>query len=374
MNVKRLTSPLPPGSTIGIFGGGQLGRMLAMAAAHLGFQCRIYTDRADAPAAAVAPATVAEYTDVAALRAFAARTDVITYEFENIPVEATRALAEAVPLAPSARSLEISQDRLTEKSFIRDLAIPVARFADIAGPQDIAATLRTWVAPAILKTRRLGYDGKGQYSLKDPAEAATAWQALGCAPAILEARVPFAREMSVIVARDWRGNSVAYDIPVNEHGDGILRRSTVTSGQVADDITAHAQAIAAKIACALDHVGVLAVELFDLGPTVGAPNQRLLVNEIAPRVHNSGHWTMDACCCDQFENHIRAVAGWSLGGTRRHSDVEMTNLIGGDVENWPRHAACTDTSLYLYGKGEARPGRKMGHVNRILTTGRDVGR
>lgn len=362
------TFPLPPGATIGILGSGQLGRMLAMAAAQLGFRVHVYDD-ASGPASDVAAAqTVASFDDAAALATFASKVDVVTYEFENVPVAAVGHIVQAGKIVrPGARALEVAQDRLVEKTFISGLGIPVAPFAAVdAGSLAAAAeTMAAWQGPAILKTRRFGYDGKGQVSVAEPAGLAAAWDELGTAPAVLEQRLSFAYEVSVLVVRGADGATACYDVPENEHGGGILRVSRVPS-RLTPDESREACDLACRIAAALDYVGVLGVELFYMGPGTGsAPARRFLVNEIAPRVHNSGHWTMDACAIGQFENHIRAVAGWPLGSTQRHSNVSMHNLIGGEVLAWPELAAEPGAILHIYGKRDARPGRKMGHVNRL---------
>jgi 5-(carboxyamino)imidazole ribonucleotide synthase len=353
--------PLPPGSTIGILGGGQLGRMLALAAARLGLKAHIFADESG-PAFDVAAATsVGMYQDRSALDRFARRVDVVTYEFENVPVDAATHLAELRPVRPDPKALSVAQDRLTEKRFISELGIQMADFAEVSGPDDLARALAHVAGPAILKTRHLGYDGKGQTTLKPGADVAAAWSAIDAQPAVLERRVAFAFEVSVLVARGLDGALAYYDIPVNTHENGILRRSKVPS-DLPETEARYAQHIAAKIAAALDYVGVLAVEMFYLGP---GPNDRLMVNEIAPRVHNSGHWTMEACAVSQFENHIRAVAGWPLGSAERHSDAEMLNLVGKDAHNWLKLAAEPGACLHLYGKREAREGRKMGHITRL---------
>ena len=355
--------PLPPGSSIGILGAGQLGRMLALAAARLGFKCHIYCD-AHGPAMDVAAAhTIAPYDDLGALSRFAALIQVATYEFENVPLATARHLASLVALRPGARALEVAQDRLVEKTFISGLGIPVARFADVGSTGDLETLIRAWAAPAILKTRRLGYDGKGQVSVKAGGDAAAALNAIGNQPAILEQRIAFVREVSVLLVRGADGAVAAYDIPANTHKHGILDRSVVPS-PLGAEAAAAATGIARRIAGALDYVGLLTVELFDLGEAAPLAD-RFAVNEIAPRVHNSGHWTIEACAISQFENHIRAVAGWPLGSCARHADAEMTNLIGADALDWRAVAAEPSAALHLYGKGEARPGRKMGHVTRL---------
>ena len=347
--------PLRPGATIGILGGGQLGRMLSMAAARLGLRCHVYDPDPAAPAAQVAQATTcAGWEDAEALARFSAGTDIVTYEFENIPLAVIDAIA--VPVRPGRRPLEVSQDRLVEKRFLAGLGLGVAGFE----PVDDAASLdraQSRLGDGILKTRRFGYDGKGQVRLPASDPLGT----IGHAPAILEAHVPFECEISVIVARGLDGESFAYDPGRNEHRSGILHQTRVPA-RVASDLADEARAAAARIVDALDYVGVLGVEFFV------AP-QGLLVNEIAPRVHNSGHWTMNGCMVDQFEQHVRAIAGWPLGDGSRHADVTMTNLIGDEVLLATELAARPRTAIHLYGKSEARPGRKMGHVNRLGTEG-----
>jgi 5-(carboxyamino)imidazole ribonucleotide synthase len=334
---------VPPGGTIGILGGGQLGRMLALAAARLGLKTHIYSPEADAPAFQVAARhTQAAYDDAAALAAFASACDAVTFEFENIPAEAIARIPHAFP---DARTLAVTQDRFAEKSFVVSLGLKTAPFQQADGAIDGAG---------ILKTRRMGYDGKGQARVANRAEIEAALARFHHAPCILEGFVDFAFEASVIAARGADGNFAAYDPPENEHENHILRHSTVpsrlTHGQIDE-----AKAMARKIADALCYVGVLAVELF---VTKGG---ELLVNEIAPRVHNSGHWTLEACAVSQFEQHIRAVAGWPLGDPRRHCDAVMRNLIGDEVADW-QALARGGGALHLYGKREIRQGRKMGHV------------
>ena len=350
-------TPLPPLSTVGILGGGQLGRMLAMAAARLGLRAHVLDPAAEPPAADVARFTRAGWEDTAALAAFAAACDVVTYEFENVPAEALDAVEPHAPVRPGRRALAVSQDRLEEKRFLAALGLAVAPHA----PVDDAATLRAAIEalrlPAILKTRRLGYDGRGQTRIAAPEDAGRALEATGGAPAILEAVVPFEAEVSVVAARGLGGEVVAYDPGENVHEGGILRRTRVPS-RLSASARQDAALIAGRILNALDYVGVMGVELF-VAPA------GLMVNEIAPRVHNSGHWTEAACAVDQFEQHVRAIAGWPLGDGRRHSDVEMENLLG-DVSHAPRLAAEPGARLHLYGKAEARPGRKMGHVTRLL--------
>jgi 5-(carboxyamino)imidazole ribonucleotide synthase len=364
---KPPRGPLPPGSTIGILGSGQLARMLIMSAARLGFKFHIYAD-APGPACDLTPLkTIAPYDDTAALTAFAASVDAVTFEFENVPEATAKTLAQHVVVRPNARAFAIAQDRLAEKLFVQKLGIAVAPFVKVVKAADIAKGLATFKAPAILKTCRLGYDGKGQARVAPGDDVAAAWRAIGAVPAVLEKKLAFRQELSVIIARASGGAVQVYDIPQNSHAGGILRRSIVPAPLDAATIS-RAQDIAEAIAEALDYVGVLAVELFDLGTSVPL-NERLLVNEIAPRVHNSGHWTIDACGCDQFENQIRAVADWPLGSAERHSDAEMINLIGEDARAWRDLAADPDCIVHLYGKRDIREGRKMGHATRLFPKG-----
>ena len=345
--------------TVGILGGGQLGRMLALAAAELGLNCHVYCPEADSPAFAVSAAhTRAAYDDRAALAAFAAAVNVVTLEFENIPLATLDFLAERVTVAPGVKSLAVSQDRLGEKDLMGELGIAVPAYAAVSSQSEIYSALARTGRPAILKTRRMGYDGKGQAVIRPGDDLVTAWKAIGEVPAILEALVPFEREISVVLARGSDSAMRAFDIAENRHANGILATTTIPAN-VSPELAAQAVGIAERIAVALGHIGVLAVEMFVL------PGETLLVNEIAPRVHNSGHWTTDGCLTSQFEQHIRAVAGWPLGDTERHSDVTMENLIGADAGRWREILAEPGTRLHLYGKAEARPGRKMGHVNRV---------
>ncbi len=363
--MPTLPHRLAPGMTVGILGGGQLGRMLAMAAAELGLACHIYCPDEDSPAFAVAGAfTVAAYDDEAALADFASAVDVVTYEFENVPLATAAFLDARVPVLPKPKSLEVSQDRLAEKELMGRLAIPVAAFAPVNSQADLYSALAKTGRPAILKTRRLGYDGKGQVTIRSGDDLVAAWRAVGETAAVLEALIPFEREISVILARAVDGTMRAFDIAENRHVDGILAETNVPAN-VTPETAAAAVAIAEKIATAIHHVGVLAVEMFVVGPGKAGDGAQILVNEIAPRVHNSGHWTSDACLTSQFEQHIRAVAGWPLGEATRHSDVTMANLIGDEAANWAEILAEPDARLHLYGKRQARPGRKMGHVNRL---------
>lgn len=356
-----VTAPLKPGSIIGILGGGQLGRMLAMSAAELGFKCHVYSD-VPGPALEVAHAsTVGAFDDLGKIAEFARGVDVVTYEFENVPLQAAAAAQEIAPVRPGPKALEVAQDRLSEKTFISGLGIPVAPFAAVTNLEDLRAAAAKTGLPAILKTRRLGYDGKGQVRIKNADELAAAIDAIRGAPAVLEGHVAFEYEISVLVVRGIDGEMRFYDPPVNTHRNGILDTSVVPSPLSAGQ-RAHAEKLAGQIAAALDYTGVLGVEMFFLGE---AAEPSFIINEIAPRVHNSGHWTMDACACSQFENHIRAIAGWPLGSTERHSDATMLNLIGDDVADWRKIAAEPGACLHLYGKAEVRPGRKMGHVNQL---------
>ncbi|MEM9250155.1 MAG: 5-(carboxyamino)imidazole ribonucleotide synthase [Pseudomonadota bacterium] len=357
MTEPSRTRPLPPGATIGILGGGQLGRMLSVAAARLGYLCHIY-EPAAAPAADVAhAATQAPYDDALALTAFAEAVDLVTYEFENVPTAALDLIEAKVPIRPGRSALGISQDRLDEKRFLNGLGLGTAPFAPVEDAASLAAALEEIGTPAILKTRRLGYDGKGQARIAAPEGAGAALATMQGAPAILEGHVAFQREVSVIVARSLTGQVAAYDPGENVHADGILRQTTVPAllgrAQRTDAVL-----LASRIVTALEYVGVMGVELF---VTPGG----LLVNEIAPRVHNSGHWTQNGTTVDQFEQHIRAITGHPLGDGKRHADVTMTNLIGEDIDTLPALLGAADTAVHLYGKAEARPGRKMGHVNRI---------
>jgi len=354
-------APLPPGSTIGILGGGQLGRMLALAAARLGLKCHIYSDVPGPACDVAAAATLAPFDDEAKLKSFAGSVAVVTYEFENVPVAAAAAVERLAPVRPGLKALQVSQDRLAEKQFVSDLGLPVAPFAAVDGAHDLEAAVRTVLLPAILKTRRMGYDGKGQARVKAAVELPAKLSEIGSAPATLEAVVDFKCEVSVLLVRGLDGAVRFYDIPVNRHEGGILRTSTVPCDLPASH-QARAREIAQAIAAALDYVGVLAIEMFYTGDA----DEPLIVNEFAPRVHNSGHWTLDACPVSQFENHMRAVAGWPLGTTERHSEARMQNLIGEDANDWTRLAADPGACLHLYGKGEARPGRKMGHVTWIM--------
>jgi 5-(carboxyamino)imidazole ribonucleotide synthase len=355
-------APLPPGSTIGILGGGQLGRMLAVAASRLGLKSHIYSDEPGAPAFEVAASsTVGSYTDEGALARFAASVDVVTCEFENVPAATLEACSRVKPVFPGAKSFAVAQDRLAEKDFISRLGIEVAPYAAVDSLDQLNTELARIRPPTILKTRRLGYDGKGQVMIRDRSDAEAAWRSIGQVPAVLEGLVLFEREVSVVAVRGRDGDFKVYDLTENVHQNGILAISRVPVAR-SPALLAEATYISKTIADALSHVGVLAVELFQ---RADADRPGLVVNEIAPRVHNSGHWTLDACAVSQFENHVRAIAGWPLGDTARHSDAVMTNLIGADVEKWRALAAEPMTCVHLYGKAEARLGRKMGHFTRL---------
>jgi 5-(carboxyamino)imidazole ribonucleotide synthase len=352
-----MSEALAPGAVIGILGGGQLGRMLSVAASRLGFRTHVFEPGQDPPAADVAHrVTTAPYEDGAALRTFAESVDVVTYEFENVPTSALDLIEAVRPIRPGRQALAISQDRLTEKEFLRGLGLATAPYSAVGTRAELARALADTGTPAILKTRRMGYDGKGQVRIMTPADAEAAFDALAGAPAILEGFVSFDREVSVIGARGADGQVAVYDPGENVHESGILRTTTVparlTAGQRTDAVL-----IAARMLNALDYVGVIGVELF-------VTSSGLVVNEFAPRVHNSGHWTQNGCVVDQFEQHVRAIAGWPLGDGVRHSDVVMENLIGDDMARVPDLAA-SGVALHLYGKRDVKPGRKMGHVNRI---------
>lgn len=357
-------SALAPGGTIGILGGGQLGRMLAMAAARLGLKCHIYAPEADSPAFDVAAShTLAAYEDEAALAAFAASVDAATYEFENIPVATVEFLSRRIPVRPGAKALACAQDRINEKSLARRLGAGTAEFLRIDTEADLAEALKTIAPPCVLKTRRFGYDGKGQAKILKLDDAKAAWAAMRDQPSILESFVPFQLEVSVVAARAIDGEFRAFDVTENEHRNHILHRS-LAPARITEQASKDAIAIAERMAGELDYVGVFAIEFFALHLT---GRDVLYVNEMAPRVHNSGHWTIDGAVTSQFEQHMRAVAGWPLGSTARKAPaVEMINLIGDDIHAWREIAADTGAFFHHYGKKEAREGRKMGHVNRLL--------
>lgn len=354
-----MNEPLKPGATIGILGGGQLGRMLSVAASRLGFKTHIFEPGANPPAGHVADrVTTASYDDIAALSAFAASVDVLTYEFENVPAASLDVLEALRPIRPSRRALAVSQERIAEKDFLTSLGLTTAPYARVTDMASLQAALARIGTPAILKTTRLGYDGKGQARIMTPGDAEAALAAMHGAEAVLEGFIDFSHEVSVIAARGLDGSVACFDPGENVHRDGILHTTTLPArlspGQRTDAVL-----LAARILNALEYVGVMGVELF-------VTPKGLIVNEIAPRVHNSGHWTQAGCAVDQFEQHIRAVAGWPLGDGSRFADVVMENLIGEDMARVPDLARERNLSIHLYGKAEVKPGRKMGHVNRII--------
>jgi 5-(carboxyamino)imidazole ribonucleotide synthase len=350
---------VPPGSTIGIIGGGQLGRMLSVAAAQLGYKCHILDPHECPPAAQVAAQfTRAAYDDAEALRAFGNSVDVATYEFENLPVGPLEVLGDK--LNPSTRSLANAQDRAREKAFLESCGARVAPWREISSLADVTASVLKVGLPLVLKTRRYGYDGKGQAWVRSRRDEQAAWDAIGHEPAVAEAGIDFLAEFSVVLARWADGRHAVWDSPENEHGEGILRRSTVPCGDFVATQVAEAREAAVRIADALGHVGVLTVEFF-------ASRDGPLVNEIAPRVHNSGHWTIEGAVTSQFEQHIRAICGLPRGSTQLVGrGAVMENLIGDEVDRWPALVAEPNLHVHIYGKGEARPGRKMGHVTRVL--------
>jgi 5-(carboxyamino)imidazole ribonucleotide synthase len=353
---------LKPGATIGILGGGQLGRMLALAAARLALRCHVYAPEKDSCAFQVTPlATRADYEDERALMRFAASVDVITYEFENVPAKTAALLARRKKVAPDPSVLEITQDRLIEKNLIAELGIATAPYAPVHSASQLVAAVEKVSLPAVLKTRQFGYDGKGQAKIDKDGDAAAAWRALRQVPCILEGFIDFEREISVVAARSAAGKIECFDVTENVHRDGILKISRVPA-KVSGPVDAEARRIATRIAEAFDYVGVLAVEMFVARK--GA-KRTLLVNEIAPRVHNSGHWTIDGATVSQFEQHIRAVAGWPLVKPLRLGRAEMTNLIGAEVDEAAQWLSVSGASVHLYGKGDARAGRKMAHVTQV---------
>ena len=358
--MNKVLAPLAPGSTIGILGGGQLGRMLALAAARLGFNVHVFCPDENSPAFKVAEKSYPfDYDDEEALGQFAQATDVITYEFENVPAHTAAYLSAKTALHPNAGALKIAQDRLAEREFLSSASIAIAPYAALSARKDIETALADISTPAVLKACRMGYDGKGQAVIKNPEDMPGVWEKIGCVPAILESFIPFECEISVIIARSQSGEMVAYDPGENKHVNHILDQTHVPAN-ITDATHQQALEVARTIAQALDYVGILAVEMFVCDTPGYDP---LYVNEIAPRVHNSGHWTQNACHTDQFEQHIRAICGWPLGSAHRHSDAIMKNLIGDDYYQWPHFAALEDHNVHLYGKTTVREGRKMGHVN-----------
>lgn len=369
---KPTAIPLPPGSTIGIMGGGQLGRMTALAAAPLGYRCHIFTPETDSPAEQVSTSvTVADYTDVKALESFADSVDVVTFEFENVPFESVQILAERVPVRPGWNCLRISQDRLVEKDFVNGLGIPTTPYRAIGNLDELTSAISEFGRPSVLKTTRMGYDGKGQILIDADTDLNTAWNtianAAGGDAAILEAFAHLAMEISVVIARGQDKKWAAFPPVENRHVNHILD-ITRAPAQIPESMSLTAVQSALTIADKMDLVGLLAVEMFvtvDKNTGGLGPNSMLLVNEIAPRPHNSGHWTMDACISSQFDQFVRAVVGLQLGSAEPHHDAIMTNLIGDDVESWRDVVNHSKSVLHLYGKSETRPGRKMGHVNTL---------
>jgi 5-(carboxyamino)imidazole ribonucleotide synthase len=380
------TAMLQPGDTIGILGGGQLGRMLALAASSLGLRTHIYAPERDSPAFDVTSQfTCASYDDEEALERFARSVNVATYEFENIPLKTAEYLARFVPLYPGIKALEVTQDRLIEKTTLAKLHLPVAPFHAVATREDLKQALQTLGTPAILKTRRFGYDGKGQVRITNPNELESAYALLQQGEAILEGVIPFTKEISVLIARGREGQCVAYDICENHHAHHILDETRVPA-RVSKQTAESALAMAQHIVQSLDYIGILAVEMFVVdqhdakkwAPVFGnqscestnkevftQEHESLIINEMAPRVHNSGHWTLEGAITSQFSQHIRAIAGWPLGSTQRLGHVRMRNLIGADVESWHKVLSDPSACLHLYGKAEATKGRKMGHVTYV---------
>ncbi|GIK98774.1 MAG: N5-carboxyaminoimidazole ribonucleotide synthase [Alphaproteobacteria bacterium] len=348
-----------PGATIGILGGGQLGRMAAMAAARLGLRSHIYCPDPDSPAMQVTPqATVAPYEDEAALKAFAEQVDVVTFEFENVPDKTAEFLAALRPTRPGPRVLHLCQDRLREKDFLNGVGVATTRYLEVTRPEALERAVRAIGRPCILKSARFGYDGKGQVRINPDTDLREAWRLMGSDLGILEALVDFTQEISVIVARSVEGQLAVYPTVENQHRNHILD-VTIAPARVPDAVSMRAEAIGRHIAEAMDVVGLVAVEMF-----VTAAGE-VLVNELAPRPHNSGHWTIDACFTSQFEQFVRAVCGLPLGSTEHHSDAVMKNLIGAEADAWRDVLSEPGAKLHLYGKTEARPGRKMGHVTRL---------
>jgi 5-(carboxyamino)imidazole ribonucleotide synthase len=351
---------LAPGATIGILGGGQLGRMTALAAARLGYRCHVFVDEPDSPAAQVCgAATVAEFADREALERFAGAVDIITFEFENIPAAAVRRVATLKPVLPRPEILEIAQDRLCEKEFLRSIDVETAAYRGVSDPAALLYAMRDFGYPAVLKTVRLGYDGKGQVTLTSEFKAEDAWRRMGGETGILESFVDFVCEISVIVARGANGTWATYPPVENQHVNHVLD-TTIAPARLPAETATRAETIARHVAEKLDLVGVLAVEMFV------TESGAVLVNEIAPRPHNSGHWTIDACFTSQFEQLVRAICGLPLGSVEHHSGAVMKNLLGGGVAEWRDALNDPLAKLHLYGKTEMQPGRKMGHVTRLI--------
>ena len=355
--------PLPPGSVIGMLGGGQLGRMTALAAAELGYRTHVYTPELDAPCAQVADrATTASFGDSLAMDRFVESVDVVTFEFENIPIDAVTAIADRVPVRPDPKALAVCQDRLAEKVFINSHGASTAPFRAVPDPAILPAMVDEIGTPCVLKANRLGYDGKGQTLLRSRLDAADAWRRVGGAMAILEGWIDFTAEISVVAARSADGAVLCYPPVENQHENHILKR-TLAPARIDRTVAERAETIASRLIDSLGVVGILAVEMFV------ERTGDVLVNELAPRPHNSGHWTIDACGTSQFTQFVRAVVGLPLAPIDRHADAEMINLLGDDVSAWQDWATEPRAHLHLYGKGSARPGRKMGHVTRLLPLG-----
>lgn len=359
--------PIKPGSVIGIIGGGQLGRMTAVAAAELGYRVHVFTPEIDSPTAQVCEqVTVAPYDNQEAIEAFGQCVDVVTFEFENVPAETVRHLSKLAPVRPSWECLAVSQDRVKEKTFCNELGIETAPWKEVSNPMELSVAMAEIGTPSILKTTRMGYDGKGQVRIKTDTDPNQAWNELAGGEsgvrAILEGFVDFKLEVSVITARRPNGAMASFDVVENRHKDGILD-ITIAPANVSEDIKERACAIGQKMADALDLVGLLAVELFI------TKDGHILVNEMAPRPHNSGHWTQDGCKTSQFEQFVRAVTGLPLGTPQRHCDTVMENLLGNDALLWEQQLSDPDNKLHLYGKSEPRTGRKMGHINRLYPKG-----
>lgn len=362
------TSMLPPGSVIGMLGGGQLGRMTALAAARLGYRTHVFAPDIDGPCAQVTNrATYASFADEEALARFAETVDVVTLEFENVPERAVAVLAERVPARPGPQVLAVCQDRLAEKEFARRLGLATAPYAAVPDGTALAGAVAEIGTPAVLKAAREGYDGKGQTMLSAAGEAAEAWQRIGARPAVLEGFIDLAMELSVIVARGPDGAMLCYPPVENRHRNHILAE-TLVPAEISPELAAEAGDMARRLAEAIGLEGLLAVEMFL------DREGRLMVNEMAPRPHNSGHWSIDACATSQFEQLVRAVCGLPLGSVERLADAVMTNLLGDDIEAWPTLSAEPGARLHLYGKAEARAGRKMGHVTRLFPFGHRSGR
>ena len=353
---------IEPGEAIGILGGGQLARMLCLAAAELGLRTIVLDPDKAAPAAQLAARHLcADFTDASAISELCASVAVVTHEWENVPLETVFKIAERVPVLPSPRALETKQDRLREKQFLTGLKIEVASFADISSTDDIAAAERLVGFPAVLKTRREGYDGKGQAKVSSRHELETALRRFA-RPCCLEAFVNFDGEASIIAVRAQDGSFAAYDLTENAHTSEHILKTSRVPARWNEPLASRGRLIAQNIAESLGYVGVLGVEFFVVG-------EKLIVNEVAPRVHNSGHWTIDAAETSQFTQHMRAICGWPLGSPARHSDAVMTNLIGDDVREWSSFLKAPNAHLHLYGKRETRAGRKMGHVTHTFPIG-----